>query len=155
MPAELKILRGNPGKRPVRTGQPRPAPGKPKCPPWLSQRAKKKWRELARTLEPLGLLTVIDGDTLAAYCVAWVELQDATETLEREGRTVKASTSGYLMPHPAVAMQRSALQAVRAFAALFGLDPADRSKISVTPPAGPSGIVVRNRGAPIRNRETT
>jgi P27 family predicted phage terminase small subunit len=116
-----------------RGSQPRPRLAKPKCPTWLDAEAKSKWRQLVRDLSELGLLTAVDGDTLAAYCTAWSELRTATETLQREGRTF-VTENGYKVPHPAVAQQRSAWQAVRAFAALFGLDPADRSRLQV--PAG-------------------
>lgn len=129
MPTALKIQNGNPGKRPLNANEPRPRLATPKCPAWLDAEAKRKWRQLARELSALGLLTAIDGDTLAAYCQAWAEFKLATETLAKEGRTFR-TVSGYLAPHPAVAQQRSAWQAVRAFAALFGLDPADRSRIN-------------------------
>jgi P27 family predicted phage terminase small subunit len=117
-----------------RTGEPKPTVGRPRCPAWLDKAAKAKWRALVPELERLGLLTVIDGDALAAYCQAWAELEIATRTLQAEGRTF-GTESGYLAPHPAVAQQRSAWNAVKSFAALFGLDPSSRSRISAPPDA--------------------
>jgi P27 family predicted phage terminase small subunit len=137
-------LTGNPGKRPLNPREPQPAARRPRCPDWLAPEAKNKWKLLAPELARLGLLTVIDGDALAAYCTAWAELKAASETLAAEGRFVKVGGTalhkadgtvehvGYqLQPHPAVAQQRSALAQLKGFAALFGLDPSSRSKLQV------------------------
>src|SRR5262245_49052877 len=122
-PTPVEVLRLRGSRRADRNmNAPKPTPGRPRCPAWLDHEAKRKWKALIPELERIGLLTVVDGDALAAYCVAWSELKHATETLEREGRHFKTE-SGYLAPHPAVAQQRSAWHAVRAFAGLFGLDP--------------------------------
>lgn len=130
-PTRLKILQGNPGKRPLNRREPQPTQKLPKCPVWLAPAAKKKWKSLVPELGRIGLLTVVDGDALAAYCQAWAEFEWATRTLAREGRTVTIPKTGYVMPHPAVAQQRSAWKAVREFSALFGLDPSSRSRLEV------------------------
>lgn len=132
-PTRLKILAGNPGHRPLNKAEPRPQLGEPKCPSWLSKSAKAKWRRVAPELAKLGLLTIVDGDALAAYCQAWAEFEWATTTLEKEGRTSKTST-GYMQQHPAVSMQRSAFAIIRQFSAMFGLDPSSRSGLTVQPP---------------------
>lgn len=129
-PTRLKVLNGNPGQRPLNKAEPMPKRGRPVCPSWLDKAAKAKWRKLVPELDRLGLLTLVDGDALAAYCQAWAEFQWATQTLRKEGR-VFATATGYLAPHPAVAQQRSAWAAIKAFAALFGLDPSSRSRLQV------------------------
>src|SRR4051812_963222 len=108
-PTRLKILAGNPGKRPLNAAEPKPDPKPPVCPAWLDDAAKTKWRATVKELSRLGVLTSIDGDALAAYCQAWAEFQWATKTLRKEGRVIKTG-SGYAQPHPAIAMQRSAWQ---------------------------------------------
>lgn len=143
-PTRLKILTGNPGKRPLNNAEPQPSAQTPRCPSWLDNEAKKKWKEIAPELARLGLLTMADGDALAAYCQAWAEFRQATEALKKEGRIIRVggllvegsdgqeAWVGYqLQPHPAVAQQRSAWQALKAFAALFGLDPSSRSKLHI------------------------
>lgn len=131
-PTPTKILQLR-GSRRVngRAGEPQPRMVEPPCPDWLDDAAKAKWRALVPELSAIGLLTAIDGDCLAVYCQAWAEFQLATETLQREGRTIKAGEGGYKSPHPAVAQQRSAWKAIREFAALFGLDPADRGRLTM------------------------
>jgi P27 family predicted phage terminase small subunit len=127
-PTKLKLVTGNPGKRRLNVDEPQPRLAAPSCPKWLSKRAKAKWRQLAPELSALGLLTIVDGDPLAAYCQAFAELELATQTLEKEGRTIIGS-SGRTVAHPCVAQQRSAMRAVKDFAALFGLDPSSRSRL--------------------------
>lgn len=129
-PSAILKLRGS-WRAKARRREPQPRAGRPACPTWLPPAARRKWRQLVPELVRLGLLTVVDGDALAAYCCAWAELQQATQTLDQEGRYVRLA-SGYLLSHPAVAQQRSAWQAVRAFAALFGLDPSSRTRLAAT-----------------------
>lgn len=129
-PSRLKELAGNPGRRPLNPREPKPAAGRPRQPVWLPAGAKKAWREVCRTLEAIGLLTTADGHALTCLCLAWHELETATATLEAEGRHVRLAT-GYLTPHPAVAQQRSAWNAVRQFSQLFGLDPSSRSRVAL------------------------
>jgi len=116
-----------------RGAEPKPPPGRPARPDWLDAEAAAKWDELVPELEALGLLTIVDGDCLAAYCVAWSVLKMTTKRLAKEGRVVK-TPSGYQQPHPCVSMQHAAMKTVRSFAALYGLNPADRVRLEVKPP---------------------
>jgi P27 family predicted phage terminase small subunit len=111
--------------------EPQPAIAEPVCPEWLSAEAKAVWQDVAPELLRLKLLSIVDGGALAAYCEAVAEFGWATRTLAKEGRVIRMKKSGYRLPHPCVAMQRSAWQGIRSFAALFGLDPADRSRLQV------------------------
>lgn len=140
-PTVLKVLAGNPGKRPLNPSEPKPLAEAPRCPTWLDAEGKRKWKALVPELERLGLLTIVDGDTLAGYCQACAEFKFATEILKQEGRVCRVPVMGKedgevkviawrLSSHPAVHQQRSALALIRAFAALFGLDPSSRSRLS-------------------------
>jgi P27 family predicted phage terminase small subunit len=130
IPNRLKVLRGT-ARADQLHNEPEPDTAAPICPAWLDDAAKAKWAELLPHLKAMGLLTIIDGDALAAYCQAWSEFQWATETLQKEGRTQRKGTG--LSAHPAVQQQRTAWRAIRDFAALFGLSPADRSRLDVAP----------------------
>ena len=59
-PTALKILEGNPGKRPINGSEPVPPKGGLKCPTWLLPEAKKEWKRLASSLEVMGVLTMAD-----------------------------------------------------------------------------------------------
>jgi P27 family predicted phage terminase small subunit len=136
-PTRLKVLTGNPGQRPLNADEPMPPRGRPTCPAWLPKEAKAKWRKLVPMLDQLGLLTLADADTLAAYCVAWSELKAATDALERDGRMIEVpvvnrqgeEVGQRTVAHPAITHQRSALAAIRQYSALFGLDPSSRVRL--------------------------
>ncbi len=129
-PTVLKILQGNPGKRPLNKNEPKPKPVAPKCPSWLDKEAKREWKRVAPELERLGLLTVVDGAALAAYCQAYARWKQAEEIIKREGMTVTTET-GYVMPHPAVKIAEKSMQLIRAFCAEFGLTPSSRGRMSL------------------------
>jgi P27 family predicted phage terminase small subunit len=129
-PTVLKVLQGNPGKRPLNQNEPKPKPIAPKCPSWLDKEAKREWKRVAPELERLGLLTVVDGAALAAYCQAYSRWKQAEEIIKREGMTFTTET-GYLMPHPAVKIAEKSMQLIKAFCAEFGLTPSSRCRMSL------------------------
>ncbi len=131
--AKTKLLNGNPGKRAVTQNVPQPDTRPPECPEWLDDIAKEHWAKMSPELVRMGLLTSVDGDAFAAYCQAYAEFRIATETLRDEMRVCSTNT-GYLTPHPCVAMQRSAWNTMKQFSAMFGLDPASRSRLNVAKP---------------------
>lgn len=129
-PTHLKILSGNPGKRPLPENEPKPTPIAPKPPSWLDREAKREWKRLSRELERLGLLTAVDGTAFAAYCQAYSRWRQAEEAIRREGMVV-TTESGYPMPHPAVKIAEKAMQLIRAFCTEFGLTPSARARMAL------------------------
>src|SRR5690606_11762732 len=81
-PSALKLIAGNPGKRPLNASEPTfEAAGTP-APDWLSDEARAVWERLAPCLEVNGMLSVPDADQLAVYCDIvgrYVELRRAGE----------------------------------------------------------------------------
>lgn len=132
-PTALKVLEGNPGKRALPVGEPRPRPTAPSCPDWLSEDAKAEWQRHAPELERLGLLTILDGAPLAAAMEAIAELKKANEVIERDGMTCVGS-NGALYQHPAVGIRHKAMQLIRAFAAEYGFTPAARVRLATGKP---------------------
>src|SRR5690606_26210093 len=99
-PTHLKVLRGNPGKRPLPANEPQPKPKAPPCPAHLDAEAKREWRRMVKELEPLGLLTKIDRAALAAYCQAWSRWVQAEEMIRKTGMIVKAPNTGFPIQNP-------------------------------------------------------
>lgn len=131
-PTKLKLLEGNPGKRPLPKNEPKPKPIVPKCPSWLDKEAKREWKRMAPELEKLGLLTVIDGTAFAAYCQAYSRWRAAEETLQKHG-TVFKTPSGYIQQLPQVSIARNYAKLMKDFCAQFGMTPATRSSIDLRP----------------------
>lgn len=135
-PAKLKILEGRPGHHPLNLNEPKPRPIAPKCPSWLEPTAKKEWKRVAPELERLGLLTMVDGAALAAYCQAFARWQAAEREVSKLGSTYMTSL-GRLAPRPEVAIARQMMAQLRAFCAEFGLTPSARGRMSIPDVADP------------------
>ena len=128
-PTRLKALTGNPGKRPLNTGEPRPEPNIPECPAELGPVARKEWDRLATELASLKILTVLDRAALAAYCNAYGLWAAAIEAIQKYGTMVK-SPSGYPIQSPYVSIANRQAEIMMRIAAEFGFTPASRSRIS-------------------------
>jgi len=153
-PTKLKLLDGNPGKRPINDNEPKPRPVRPRCPSWLSKNAKKQWKKRVSALERLGLLTEIDDVAYALLCAEIDQFivsdefiqqkgiyfavrgkqpadKEGNPLLDGDGKTIPAPIVN-LIPFPQVAMRNRALQNIKSLLAEFGMTPAARSRISLT-----------------------
>lgn len=131
-PTILKKLAGNPGKRPLNNAEPNPERRRLHPPKHLSEKAKVEWCRLSPELYRLGLLTVADRGALAAYCQAWADWVEAIGNLDEQGK-VLITDKGYQYLNPWYSVKVNAEAAMHKFGALFGLDPADRSKVHAQP----------------------
>ncbi len=129
-PTRLKVLTGNPGKRPLNHAEPRPDPAIPDCPPELGPVAQREWQRLVGDLGALGLLTSLDRAALAAYCGAYALWAEATQNIQKFGTMVK-SPSGYPIQSPYVAIANRQAEIMMRIASEFGFTPASRSRISL------------------------
>lgn len=127
-PTALKILEGNPGKRPLNENEPIPPKGIVKCPSWLEPEAKKEWKRLAPSLEAMGVLTQVDLTAFAGYCQAYARWREAEEFLTQHGSIFK-TPSGYVQQVPQVSIAQQNLKIMQSFCAEFGLTPATRARI--------------------------
>ena len=127
-PTAIKMLEGNPGKRPLNTKEPKPAKKAPSCPRWLERKAKKEWRRLAKQREQIGILTEVDMAAFAGYCQAYARWKEAEEFITQHGSIVK-TPSGYWQQVPQVSIAQTYLKIMNRFAEQFGLTPSSRSRI--------------------------
>lgn len=128
-PTRLKVLTGNPGKRPLNSEEPKPEIAIPDCPPELGPVAQKEWQRLAGELISLRILTKLDRAALAAYCGAYALWAEATENIQKFGTMVK-SPSGYPIQSPYVAIANRQAEIMMRIASEFGFTPASRSRIA-------------------------
>ncbi|WP_436643985.1 phage terminase small subunit P27 family [Microbaculum sp. FT89] len=131
-PTKLKVLTGNPGKRPLNHHEPRPEPAVPDCPPELSDAAKHEWDRLVGELSKLNLLTHLDRAALAAYCNAYAMWVEAIEAIQKYGAMVK-SPSGFPIQSPYVAIANRQAELMLRISAEFGFTPASRGRIAAPP----------------------
>ena len=70
-PAALRLLQGNPGKRPISEDEPTPVEGWPDKPPKLGKVASEEWDRLAELLNGEQRLNLADGPHLTGAATAY------------------------------------------------------------------------------------
>jgi P27 family predicted phage terminase small subunit len=136
VPTPLKLLRGNPGKRPINGREPRPRAGAPACPPHLDAEAKAEWARVAPELEVCGVLTHLDRAALAAYCSAWSQVVTLEQKVQQFGEVLMNAAKGTAYRSPYAIALASARRQMLSFMSELGLTPAARSRIQLGGPAG-------------------
>jgi P27 family predicted phage terminase small subunit len=144
-PIPLRLLRGNPGKRPIGAHiEPERPAEPPEPPPFLAKHAQDEWWRVAPGLHQMGLLTVLDVMPLAAYCMAYARWRAAEEGLARTAE-FSPRTSGLLIrtmdgnarANPLARIAAAAAADMVRYAAEFGFSPAARARIAAGPFADP------------------
>ncbi len=134
-PVALKILQGNPGKRPLTAQEPQVDLAQEAEPPeWMTDFGKELWRRLVPQLLKARLLTEVDYAGLQMACEAYSVWREMTEFLNEYGR-IQTSQTGYEQARPEVSMQKQALDSYNKFMSEFGLSPSARSRLRVEPEA--------------------
>ena len=107
----------------------------PRCPVWLTEEAKRVWRRTVPELKRLGVIAVIDGDALAAYCQTFARWKQAEEFIAKHGECYSLRDENgrmrYMQPFPQVSIAKSLLHLLKGFQQEFGLTPSSRSRIEV------------------------
>lgn len=139
-PTHLKLVTGNPGKRPMPKAEAKVVPALPSPPPHLADEAKVEWGRVSEDLFKVGLLSHIDRAALAAYCQAygrWVQAERAiAEMAKRDqltGGLMIKTTNGNAIQNPLVGTANKAAADMVRFAAEFGMTPSARSRINAEP----------------------
>ena len=131
-PTNIKLLRGNPGRRPLNDAEPKPPVTLPPPPPELSDAAKKEWRKTGKKLVAAGVMTELDGAMLAAYVVPytrWLEMQ----ALLAKSSVLLKRADGTLYINPLVRIARECQEQFTRALAEFGMSPVSRTRVKATP----------------------
>ena len=129
VPAAVKRLAGNPGKRAIRPELPAPA-GTPPMPKRLMVEplAVEKWSELVPILLSLGTLTTADGEALATLCEVYAATQACLLELRASGPVMRTDLGG-VKPNPAGPLYRSLVALQASLMGEFGLTPSSRVRL--------------------------
>ena len=124
-PTALKLLQGNPGRRPLPKGEPMPPAGCEK-PPSLTKRAAVLWDRLAPLYIAQGVLTQMDQSAFGTLCELQVEFTRKAKAGQTSGTLAKTLMSYYVQ---------------------FGGTPSGRARIHVEPKKPESKLERFTRGA--------
>lgn len=126
---DLKLLHGNPGKRPVGRVS-KSATGRPTPPADLSGEAYAEWCRITAYLERVGKIEHVDYAALTVYCSAWAMFDSARQALDEHGPLVRGRDGG-LVKNPAAQIMKDASDVMLKFGARFGFTPKDRQNLGI------------------------
>ena len=125
-PTALRVLEGNPSKRPLPPNEPKPPSiSAPAAPLTLDAVGRTEWRRLAPQLQTLGLLTEIDRSALEVCCQIYSELRQLR--LQRR-RWLRDKDKRDAIWRVDSALDRKG-GLYRQYLAEFGLTPAARTRV--------------------------
>lgn len=130
-PTKLRIASGE--TRPCRINwhEPKPDPTAPKCPDWLDDEGREHWRKLVKVLADMRVLTVADGDALAAICNTTARMVRAEQKIRESGGEVVLSPKGFPMQNPWLSIYARCQDQLAKLLAEFGLTPSSRTRVHV------------------------
>lgn len=136
-PTAIKMLNGNPGKRPFDPDEPQPETTAPEAPDFLSDVAREEWDRLVPELVELGLISQLSRATIAAYCQAYGRWRLAEEILRIES-PVLVGEKGGLYQNPWLAVANKCIEQMQKISAEFGMTPSSQTRVTTTKPAAAS-----------------
>lgn len=159
-PTAVKVLAGNPGKRPLNASEPKPKESTARAPRGLGVEGARFWRRYVRGLAAIGVLT--EADEPAAQLMsehfevavrAATELRQPVAVLKPDGSPqtdkdgepvfsqadlVVVDRDGNVRKNPLLQVLRDHSAAFRGYAVEFGMTPAARSKLHLPEEEQPS-----------------
>jgi P27 family predicted phage terminase small subunit len=131
---QLKILRGNPGKRPLNENEPRPTGNLLDPPEWMSEDQKAGWTYAVENA-PLGLLKKLDRSVLVTWVIAEDLHRQAAGMVEKYGLLTKTPGTGAPMQSPYLPVVNKQAQ-IMLRAAEQGFSPVSRSRVQLVEELG-------------------
>jgi len=144
-PAELKVLEGNRGKRPMAVNLDstfRPEAGMPSVPKGLSPGARKVWKRLGTELLRYNLISMVHSDLFEELCETVSDVKDLRHSLRARQNLLRSegkdpmeafevkSPNGMPMQHPRYQILKSERQMMLALLAKFGLSPSEQANVT-------------------------
>ncbi len=129
-PTALKMLKGNPGKRPLKKDEVQPDISIPTVPPHLNDVARREWKRISVVLFNLRLLSEIDRTALAAYCQTYGRWVKSENEIKKKGMVV-TTINGNMIQSPWVGIANKALQLMHKYLTEFGMTPSARAGLKI------------------------
>ena len=134
-PTKLKLVTGNPGRRPLNDREATPRTVIPDPPDMLKDEALAEWRRITVLLAEVGLIAKLDRAVIAGYCQAWARWVECERQLVNTGLIIKAP-NGFPMYSPYLTAANKALDQVRQLSEQIGLSGSARSRIRASDAPG-------------------
>ncbi len=135
-PTRLKLLAGNPGRRPLNQREPQPPlpPTLPKPPKHLGSDGREEWLRVGGMLLRTRVLTEADLTALSAYATVYGRWMQAELEIKRKGILVRAAPKSKVrVQNPMLPVANKAFQQMSQLLGEFGLTPSSRTRIIASP----------------------
>ena len=129
-PTALKLIAGNPGKRKIKGGEPKPEICTPEPPKHLTLAAVAEWHRLAPQLARLGLMSELDRAAFAMYCQSWARHVEAEQQIAKAS-ALAFTHNGYPIVNPWVTISKQSFDMCRSLLSEFGLTPVARARMAL------------------------
>ena len=137
-PTQLKVLRGNPGCRPLNRNEPSPPSTGITMPAYLGPVAAARWGELLPMLQAVKVMTQADVEALARYCDTYEWWLAVRAKLKADGDTYPILNDKgevkYVAQRPEVSIAHKLAVQMRQLEQDFGLNPSARTSLHVEDP---------------------
>jgi P27 family predicted phage terminase small subunit len=133
VPTQLKVVRGNPGKRALHVEDEPKTPvldDDADIPAFLSESAREHWGVVSEQLREAKLLGRVDSHALGLYCEAFARYVSANAHIAKHGPVVVSPRSGYPVQSPYLAIANKAHEQMCKLLIEFGMTPSSRSRVS-------------------------
>lgn len=130
-PTRLKVIRGNPGQRPLNEQEPDAPPADLTPPAGLDERGLEVWTEMAPLLHRMGVFTQADRLLLTRYCLLQEQFSHVVKHVRENGMTQLTQT-GYSQLTAEGALFKSLPAELLRIEQQFGMTPASRSTLKVS-----------------------
>ena len=128
-PSALKLIDGNPGKRPLNAHEPKPQKVyEPDPPEGFDELQTAKWQEVTAKLAKVRVLTELDLDALEIYCREWVNMHLAIADIAVRGKLM-TTPGGGVMWNPNWSQYKHSQSVCRSIMAEFGMTPSTRTNL--------------------------
>lgn len=131
-PTALKLLAGNPGKRPLNEDEPEIPTEAPNMPEYLDAVAQEEWKRIVPVLLRMRVLTEADQIQLSLLCQTYSTMIQAQQKLSAEG-LVSRSEGGFVQTSPYFSIIVKCLAAISKISSEFGLSPSARVRLHAAP----------------------
>ena len=130
LPTHLKILNGNPGKRPLNDKEPVLLRESEGAPAYLGEHGRAEFVRLSAMLERIGMQSATWEPALATYCNIYEQYLAALELYNKAGGVPVIKTSnGNLIQHPLLGVINRHRDDMRKWLVEFGMTPSSSTRV--------------------------
>jgi phage terminase small subunit len=145
-PTALKILRGNPGKRPLNRDEPQPDALDAGIPDVLTDAAARaEWTRAITPATKIGHVTSADRALAIAHCQLWATWLAQIAAAAGQPFVMAAGKNGYMIPNQAHVQAQRTIQLLISVDERLGFSPTSRAKVVAKGPGSTRVAIDKQR----------